>query len=384
MRATRVLIEPTSDGSRLSACLVWDDRPRPDFELVIEASGASAILPDQAGNALVTALFPIAFHDEEHRIAIDAPVCPMLVDNLSTVLGWWNRWSDKPPCDIRIETQRATVSCAGRQPATAFFSGGVDSFHMLHRNRKLYGRGNPAFIERAIIVHGFDVGRRKRNAEEPLFAGIRKRIEDAVLDQSLQVATCRTNLRHIALAPGFWTDRFYGAAAFAMGHAAVAGPSYLMLAGTHDIDNLSPIGSNPAVDIQFSSQRLQVVHEGARFSRLQKVRELLEWPTALDNLRVCAQGGRTDYNCRECEKCLRTRLELLVVGCEETKAFGASAFDPALLQRIEIENDYQAACYRDIARACSGRTLSAYAKAIDARLAAYRDYLETGDQRSGT
>lgn len=361
----------SGSGSRLIADLCWETSPRQAFELTIETENASPMSEDQAGNALLTAAFPIAFHDREQRLAIDAPVCPMLADNFLTVLGWWNKWNPQPPLEMAIETRPAHVPDAPRRAATAFLSGGVDLFHMLHCNRKLHARGTPASIEHAIVVHGFDFGRRKGNAEEALFAVVKGRVEEIAGAQGIEVSTCRTNLRHLKHTPGYWFDRYFAAAAIAMGHAIVPGPGYLMLAGTHDIENLSPIGSNPAVDVQYSSQRVHVVHEGVRFSRLQKIRELLEWPLAIDSLRVCARGGRSEYNCGTCEKCLRTRLELLAVGCLRSKAFGDTLFDAALLDEIDICNDYQAACYRDAARVLADGPHRALAGAINARIEAF-------------
>lgn len=354
MRISDIDITTSSDSCELTATVNWEQRPTEPFALHVRTGNAPPMSRDQAGNALLCALFPIAFHDREARLAVDAPACPMLADNLATVLGWWNKWSKTPPLDMKIECRGAEVVSPPRIPATAFLSGGVDSFHMLFRNRKLHARGTPAAIETAIIVHGFDVGRRKRDAENALFERVHSRIGRIAADDGIKLTSVSTNLRHMKHTPGYWFDRFFGAACIAMGHAIVPGFGYLQFAGTHDIENLSPIGSNPAVDVQFSSQRLQVMHEGIRFSRLDKVRELLEWPLALDNLRVCAQEGREQINCGVCEKCLRTRLELLAAGRPETQSLGPSEFDPSLLDPIEIANDYQAACYRDAARALAG------------------------------
>ena len=67
-----------------------------------------------------------------------------------------------------------------------------------------------------------------------------------------------------------------------------------------------------------------LIHDGARHARFQKVRELASWPTALAALRVCPGNPGNELNCGVCEKCLRTRLELLAAGVEETATLGAS------------------------------------------------------------
>ncbi|HEX2711595.1 MAG TPA: hypothetical protein VHM88_05140, partial [Candidatus Acidoferrales bacterium] len=48
----------------------------------------------------------------------------------------------------------------------AFLSGGVDGLHMLMCNHRLYRREDPAYIRDALFIHGFDIGKRARDAEE--------------------------------------------------------------------------------------------------------------------------------------------------------------------------------------------------------------------------
>jgi hypothetical protein len=227
-------------------------------------------------------------------------------------------------------------------------------------------------IEQVIFIHGFDFGRRKRNSEEQLFEEARQRLAMVTERKGVALGICRTNLRHITTTPGFWHYRYFGAAGAAVGHAAVAGPACFYIAGTNDVANLAPLGSHPAVDPQLSSQQLTVIHDGVRFSRLHKVRDLMNWKDALDNLRVCSVAGREQLNCGHCTKCLRTRLELLVCGCAETEAFGTTAFDPALLEAIEIDSAYEAACYSEILSALSPGAHSHLAAKVADRLLAYQ------------
>lgn len=365
-------IEVTTQSSRvrLSARFNWEQRVRDPFTLMLETTNAPTMTEDQAGNALLATAFPIAFHDREQRLAIDGTVCPMLADNMLTVLDCWNTWQPRDRRAIEIETRKAQPPRVTRQRAAGFMSGGVDSFHMLQRNLKLYSDGSPAAIEQLILVHGFDIGKRARDAEDTLFAATAERLA-AVCDRSgIRLATCRTNLRHIKLDAGFWTDRFYGAAVLGTGHAMVPGAAYLMLAGTYDFANLGPIGSNPAIDVQFSSQRVQVMHEGLRFTRQQKIAELCDWPDAIDNLRVCAYPGRADYNCGTCEKCVRTRLGLLGAGCRHSAAFGNHDMDVKHLDAIELDTGYQVACYTEIAAALQREGHVVLARGIRDRLAA--------------
>jgi hypothetical protein len=150
-------------------------------------------------------------------------------------------------------------------------------------------------------------------------------------------------------------------------------PGFLFLAATYDVPNMSHWGSHPALDVNFSSQRLTIVHDGARFSRLDKVRELAAWPTALANLRVCTENPATGLNCGECEKCIRTRLELLAAGIEATPALGDSAVPVELLERaITIDNLYQASCFAEVVAPILAGGRAALADAIETKLADFR------------
>ena len=370
MRIDDISIATTNGGARLTARLTWENSSRQPFDLYLESTNAPLMSADQAGNALLAIGFPLAFQDGERRLAIDGEVCPMLADNMLTVLDCWNTWQPDDRRSIRIEPRKSAAPSVVRQRASGFLSGGVDSFHMLQRNLKLYARDTPKAIDQVILVHGFDIGKRARNAEEALFEATAQRLATVCEPHKIRLATCRTNLRHIKLEQGFWTDRFYGAAVMGVGHALVPGDAYLMLAGTYNFANLGPIGSNPAIDVQFSSQRLQIVHEGLRFSRQQKITELLQWPEAIDNLRVCAFDGRDDYNCGTCEKCVRTRLGLLGAGSRHSAAFGDHDMDAKLLAAIELDTGYQFACYTEIAEALEQRGEAVLARGIRDRLAA--------------
>ncbi len=108
---------------------------------------------------------------------------------------------------------------------------------------------------------------------------------------------------------------------------------------------------------------------------------MINWPEATDNLRVCARPGRHEYNCGRCEKCLRTRLELLVSGCESSAAFGETRFDPDFLEGIEIGNDYQAACYADILDALDKSAHRSLGERIAAMLSAYLELAAQENRR---
>jgi hypothetical protein len=363
----------------ISATIVWEDRAYPDQVLSFEvedgdtsnASGFDAPCED----AFLAGCFPLAALHGEARVRIEGYPCPMLVEGLRTAHAWWVGWGGMPPKAPAIESLSGgrAVDLAKPRRAVACLSGGVDGLHMLLRNRQLYRPSDTAYIREALFVHGFDIGKRARRPENEHFRMALALLEPVAAEIGLRLIRCQTNLRHLPSKPGFWANRHNGAALAAVGHAATLGPAFLFIGGTYHVADPVPVGSHPAVDGLFSSQRVTVIHDGSRFSRLEKVRELAQWPTALAALRVCPNniGGRP--NCGHCEKCLRTRLELLAAGVEETTAFGpsltpAELWDEAVPQPIGD----RAIRYKDLLPPLRARGLSALCRVLEQRIDAYQ------------
>jgi hypothetical protein len=385
------------DRRTLSATVSWEDcgysEQRISFEIdegAADTGGFDQEEPPDCGDwlgepgadAFLCACFPLAALHGEARIRIEAPACPMLVEGLRTAHAWWTSWGGMPGPAPVIETaarRRPRGEATGLRRGAAFLSGGVDGLHMLMRNRRLYRPEDPAYIRKALFIHGFDIGKRARAPERERYQAALARLLPVAAETGLRLVACRTNLRHLPSKPDFWTYRHNGAALASVAHAALGGASLLFIAASHHAANPVPMGSHPAVDGLFSSQRLTIVHDGARFTRLEKVRELARWPTALTALRVCPEVDGARANCGRCEKCLRTRLELLVAGVEETEALGPSLTPIEEWEAaVPAPSGHRAIMYQDLLPALRARGLVALCRRLEQTIAAYRDRLGTG------
>jgi hypothetical protein len=374
-----------------SATVVWEDRPYPEQALSFEVEDGepsdASVFDAPCEDAFLAAGFPLAALHGEARVRIEGHPCPMLVEGLRTAHAWWASWGGMPPQAPVIESLSGgrAVDLTTPRRAVACLSGGVDGLHMLLRNRQLYRPSDPAYIREALFVHGFDIGKRARRPQDEHFRTAFALLEPVAAETGLRLIQCRTNLRHLPSKPGFWANRHNGAALAAVGHAATLGPAFLFIGGTYHVANPVPVGSHPAVDGLFSSQRVTVIHDGSRFSRLEKVRELAQWPTALAALRVCPDNISDRPNCGHCEKCLRTRLELLAAGVEETTAFGPSLtplelWDEAVPQPIGD----RAIRYKDLLPPLRARGLSALCRVLEERIDAYDKRVAERARWSGT
>ncbi len=384
----------TVDERVLSATVSWEDRNYPEQRLNFEISEDE--IEDDAidagdgpdrhrwsggprADAFLAACFPLAAVHGEARIRVEGQACPMLVEGLRTAHAWWSSWGGMPGPAPTIETSPpgcAETASAGPRCGAAFLSGGIDGLHLLMRNRRLYRPEDPAYIRKVLFIHGFDIGKRARAPENERFLTALKRLKPITDETGVHLVTCRTNLRHLPSKPGFWANRHNGAALAAVGHAALRGPAFLFIGGTYDVANPVPVGSHVAVDGLFSSQRVTIIHDGARFTRLDKVRDLASWPRALAALRVCPESAAAEANCGRCEKCLRTRLELLAAGIEETDAFGPSLTPIELWeQAVPAPINHRAIRYEDLLAPLRARGLHALCRVLEQKIAAYHEGL---------
>lgn len=300
----------------------------------------------------------------------------MLVEGLRTAYAWWSSWGGMPSAAPRIETHARGQSARPFRPrrAVALLSGGVDSLHMLMRNHQLYDPDDDAYIRDAIFIHGIDIGKRTRDPGTDRYRAALRRLEPVAIETGINLIPCRTNLRHLPSRPGFWANRHSGAALAAVGHAATLAPGFLFIGGTYQVATPVPVGSHPTVDGLFSTQRLTVIHDGSRFSRLEKVRDLATWPTALQVLRVCPESQGDEVNCGRCEKCLRTRLELLAAGVDETSSLGPSLTPIELWgEAVPEPINHRAITYDDLLLPLRARGFDALCEVLESKIADYRN-----------
>ena len=383
----RTLATAVADTRTISATIEWEDQPYPEQVLEFEIDdGEIAEVPElfePCADAFLAACFPLAALHEESRVRIEEAPCPMLVEGLRTAHAWWASWGGMRSAAPAIESpaRKRGRSPTGPRRAISCLSGGVDGLHTLMHNRRLYREGDPAYIREVLFIHGFDIGKRARDPENERFRMALGRLEPVAAEVGARLISCRTNLRHLPSKPDFWTYRQNGAALAAVAHAAILGPAFFFIGASHHVANPVPMGSHPAVDGLFSSQRVTVVHDGGRFSRLEKVRDLASWPTALGALRVCPARLKDGANCGRCEKCLRTRLELLAAGVEETSVFGPSLTPIEQWEEAVPEPagpGHRAIMYEDLLPPLRARGLNAICRLLEEKIAAYRERVGEG------
>lgn len=362
-------------GRRRSTALIeWENNDYLAQRISFEINDLSGCRGED-GNHFLTAAFPLAVLHREKRLRVDAPVCPMLIDGLHTVHAWWAKWGGLPRQVPKIESSGRYLICDLVAPkrAISFLSGGVDSLHLLLRNRQLYQAHDPAYVRDAVFVHGFDIGKRPRVPGTELATRVQSSLQPVADEAGVRLLRGYTDLRHLPSAPGFWAYRYAGAGAAAFGHFAAPGAAFVFMAGHNSVRSLYPLGLHPAIDPNYSSQRVSILHDGICFSRLDKVRELTRWPAALEALRVCPADAGDRLNCGVCGKCLCTRLELLAAGCDYCGAFGETRMSPELLAEVvHIQLPYLAAWHHELLEPLRQRGFDSLSNAIERKLEEFK------------
>lgn len=237
------------------------------------------------------------------RLDMDVRVSKRLIYNAdavqSIIVGWYPKrvrridHIDVAARDVdKPLIQGKKISC---------FTGGVDSFDTLVRNRH--------DIDALLYVHGYDVPLHRTEIRE----ATSKLLNEVAQEMGIELLEVSTNIRVFLNRAATWSVIAHGPALAAVGHLLSTRFGTLIIPASHTFADKYAWGSHPLLDHLWSSYRLSVVHDGAGSTRVQKTRRLAQEPAARDHLRVCWQNTGK-YNCGKCSKCVRTMIALELTG----------------------------------------------------------------------
>jgi hypothetical protein len=110
-----------------------------------------------------------------------------------------------------------------------------------------------------------------------------------------------------------------------------------LIAATHRREQAVAWGSHPDLDPLWSTEALEIVHDGTGASRAEKAARLAGEPEAMRHLRVCWQNPDGAYNCGVCRKCVVARVTLDSVGALERCATLHGVPSPEEIEKLEVE-----------------------------------------------
>jgi hypothetical protein len=309
--------QPTeSDGKAIVRAVIERDEQGP-FRLWFSVPARyRPILSTTCDPFAVAAIF-VAMR-ESSGLLIHGEVSSELLRNLEAFVDVWSSWvpSVYSHIDISAEKEYQSGDARGKSKAIMAFSGGLDSCFTAYRHNKgLCGRERQD-LAAGVMVHGFDIPLSDQNG----FARAADKSRLLLESLGIEAIPMATNFR------GFgddWDDA-HGAAVAACLMLFQNGFGRGVVASSFSYDNLYlniPWGSNPLTDRLLSTGDFRITNDGSRFTRVQKLRQLVEWPEFHRHLRVCWEGRDHDRNCCACEKCIRNIIAYHALGMALPECF---------------------------------------------------------------
>ena len=295
----------------------------------------------QRADGFVAALLPLAMTLGED-LEVQGPVDCRLAHGLQEYLRIQSVWKPKQFKPVRLScpvlgerrdgVTMGAVGCA--------FSGGIDSFHTLWSHLPVH-ESNPYYqINHALIINGFD--RDSDLDETGSFNRLLEVYEPIMKKNGVKLLVSRTNIMQF-IDPWILKQSF---GAIVTSSALVLGRLFarFYIPSSYKVTDLGlyPEGSHLMLDGLLCTETMEIIHDGAHVSRVEKTAVLAQWPDTHSRLRVCfnqtkvVEGTGAVENCCLCEKCIRTMATL-----DMFEVLGRYAAFPKPLRRGEIRrSDY--------------------------------------------
>lgn len=289
--------EPQIEGSTTTLSAVVESPSRGRLKLWYRIPTAVAPRSESADAFVVGNIFLLMADGSD--TSVHAPVSASLLRNLYEFQAVWQSWRPGKYKQIELtpDSEAAETKAKPDNLSIAAFTGGVDSCFTMYRYKG--GTCEPTArrnVDAGLFVQGFDIPLEQKEA----FDRASERISKTLASLGAGLITMSTNLKELNIE---WDDTHIVGIASCM-HLLKERYSEGLIGSSHTYDKLSiPWGSNPISDHLLSDANFKIVHDGAAFSRKQKVESILGWAEGFDNLRVCYSAHNADENCGRCLKC---------------------------------------------------------------------------------
>jgi len=270
-------------------------------------------------------------------IFVDGRMSRSTLLNLTTFQEAWCCW--KPDVYKPVKIQPLSIiddPPRAKAQSIAAFSGGADAIFTVLRH------ANDQFaLNSVMLVHGFDVPTDRADQFNKLLER-----ELPLLERlNLRHRIVRTNIAELRLQN--WHDSFLAQLSCCL-HNYSHEFRFGLTGGGEPYDALVlPWGQNPCTDYLLSNDSFTIVHDGAAFSRTEKIALIAKDPVATAAVKVCWEATDLSTNCGTCEKCVRTRLNFKAAGVDSPSCF-TGEITPGQICMIRFCNDSQRAGFRSI------------------------------------
>jgi len=263
-------------------------------------------------DAFATSLLTFAMYLHED-LEIRGELSPQLAFGIEDYQHIYRAWYPKllKRVNIRCDQLKApNVPIEVDQQALAF-SGGVDS-HFTLWSLLPENQTNPyTHISHGIFIHGFDI-HLHQSEKYKFFA---KAYSETFTKLGLELIRVRTNIYRFYEFRIKW-EYINGGPTIGCGLVLEKLLRKYFIASSYPYPLIPPLGSSPLSDHWLSTETMEIIHHGAVKNRLEKLEILSAWQIPQQQLRVCTNTElpSRQYNCSECDKCIRTMTILELLG----------------------------------------------------------------------
>jgi len=317
---------PSHDGDAWAARLEADSW---SGDLFFERIGEPLPAMGRADALLIASLHAFMTRNVE-VVHVHGAVSRTLLRNLDELQHVWSKWLPRVYRRVTIEVEEVVDDGPTGEGAVSAFSGGIDASFTVYRHTVAPAAWHTLPLREVVMIQGYDIGL----DETPVFERAVARAEKMTAEAGLQLSKVRTNIRGIAPR---WNDTFGLGVAAALQLFADRRSTGLIASGGGYAALVFPNGSSPLHDWMTSSGSMAIRHDGAGYTRTQKLAELSAWPAAVNAVRVCYRGAEHDRNCGHCEKCVRTLLNFKLVGIDNPGCFD-NTLDLADIRKVYFAN----------------------------------------------
>ncbi|MFO7570229.1 MAG: hypothetical protein R6W75_10570 [Smithellaceae bacterium] len=339
MKIGNMRLEKTPARIRACATFTWEETPQDDFDMFFETDARFENAFDLSPEAFLLAGIYPAMRLGEKRIRIEGAICPELKEGLNVATGWMAHWyqGNRPKIQIEAADGFHDRPSFGPRSRAQMMSCGIDSLFTLWQNRCQYPADHRGFIRAGFFMYGFDMGNTPKayESEAAVYERVRGVLNEIAREMNLDLIPVYTNARHLLVDRRLFKYQGHSASLAAVAHCFKTRFETVLIPSSGTYFNLQPWGSHPLIDPYYSSAEMRVLYDGLPYSRLEKVRQIVEWETALRHLRVCYLDPDSAGNCGTCPKCLQAMAALLVAGkLPDAKSFPRQDLPAALMRRL--------------------------------------------------
>ena len=235
-------------------------------------------------------------------LVVEGEVSPRLLGRLDRIQDIVEGFSGGMLARVPVEATPAPATAGvARGPGIgSFHSCGVDSLYTLVRHREE--------LTHLVFMQGFG----PYEIDSPRGVARREHARTLAREWGKQMVEFELDLHDVTVQFAPW-HLAHGLVLASVGLTLQDAVRRLYVPAGQSYRDLFPLLTHPLLDPLWSTETLEVVHDGCEATRFDKIQVLQRDDLALDHLAVCNKPWAV-VNCGGCEKCLRTMTNLHLAG----------------------------------------------------------------------